>query len=93
MVYPYVLVCPLLNSKRMSIFHFMPTLTNRLTGAFSLGRYTVYLYVFVRPLLNSERSSIFHFTAVDDNSQLNLVGTTDKADTHKCERTSNTLRK
>ena len=33
-----------------------------------------------------------YFTAVDDSSQSNFV-TTGRADTHKCERTRNTLRK
>ena len=36
---------------------------------------------------------VVYFTAVDDNSQSNFVGTTGRADTHKYERTRNTLRK
>ena len=68
----------------MSIFHFLPALTNRLTGAVSLGRYTVRPLECVRPL---QIANAVHFM---DNSQSNVLGTTDRADTHKCERTRNT---
>lgn len=94
-VYQYVRLLPLLNNDHMSIFYFTPALTNCLTGAFSLGTCTLKVYsnVLILPLLNSDCSSIFHFTAVDDNSQFNFVGTMDRADTHKCEITRNTLHK
>ena len=60
MVNPYVSYV-LSNSKRMSIFHFTPTLVHFLWE----GVKYIYPYVLVRPLLNGECS---HFTAVDDNA-------------------------
>ena len=77
--------------------NFIMKYSSRLTGAFSLGRYTVYPYVLWDAYILSQIASavryIFHFTAVDDNCQSNFVGMTDRADMHTCKRTRNTLRK